>query len=116
MKERPEKRNRGNYAKKIAKKESLQKSSSTLIKAMFAKYEERISCADGDSDINLIPPDLFADLGKRGAKMTVKEYTKPKRYNMALTSSPEGEEIFFECDKKAVLNSSYIFDTNVTWS
>ncbi len=67
---------------------------------MFAQKVERILCADGGSDINLMPPDLFEELEKKEALMNITEYQKPRRYNLVLSTNTSGEELYFECDKE----------------
>ena len=71
---------------------------------MFSKTVNCIICADGGSDINLLPPNMFDELMRRDANVHVTKYKEPKRYGLATSSDAQGESIFVTCDKEVTCN------------
>lgn len=95
---------------------------STLINASFANVLLRIICTDIGSDINLMGPDLLTDLLEKGAKVSVREYSTPRNFNLAILKGQNGEDIYVQCDKEVTLNvelfvrhGCYLELRNMTW-
>lgn len=62
-------------------------SNSALVDATFAGKITRKLCAESGSNINLLPPDVLADLVSRKADITVTRFAAPKRYELAVSTS-----------------------------
>ncbi len=77
--------------------------SSTMMYATFARLETRIICADGGSDINLMPEELLSSLLARGADIKVHNYNVPRKYDMACKGH-KNNRVFIECDKEATMD------------
>ena len=71
---------------------------------MFSKTADCIICADGGSDINLLPPNMFDELMRRDANVHVTKFKEPERYGLAPGSDAQGESIFVTCDKEVICN------------
>ena len=72
---------------------------STMIGASFAGAVNATLCADGGSDINLLPPSVFAQLLERRAHMRVTKYDKVRKFALAASN------LFVTCDREISINT-----------
>jgi len=72
---------------------------STITGVMFAGMVLAQICADGGSDINLMPEKIFAELLQLRAQMTVKKFDKGRKFGLAAAG------LYVSCDREVVLNT-----------
>lgn len=63
---------------------------STMIKPMFHKKLTKVFCADGGSDLKVLPPDVLNSLFRKNADMKVKRFTTVRRYDLAAKKDQDG--------------------------
>ncbi len=75
--------------------------SSNILNTTFADCETRALCADGGSNINFVPADLFLSLVSNGAAMEVEKFDTPWRCGLAADKLPNGKNVYVECNRRA---------------
>lgn len=82
--------------------------SSTRMEALFAGKQTRVLCADGGSDINLMPQELFTCLLSEGAEMRVSHFQQVRQFGLGTKDSVDKSDISVACDKMAVMTVELI--------
>ena len=77
---------------------------STLVRAMFAKSVTRKFCADGGSDINLLPMDLLDELMEKRAVLKTSKCAIPRRYGIDIDKDESGNMEYVMPGKAVILN------------
>lgn len=98
-------KSRKNRAAKMVKQQELTKDTTadtTRMGVLFAGKIESILCADGGSDINLLPRRLFRCLLEKRADMKVRNYEKARRFPLAAVDK------FVECDRAVEMDTELL--------
>lgn len=80
----------------------------------FAGTITQLLCADGGSDINLMPNSLLSSLATQGADRKITNFQHPRSFVLGTKTSASKDPIDIKCDKMVVLSIGFRCDVGNT--